>query len=153
MQRMKTVGHAGMYSCEDHFHPQTMIRHARQIVDDFSYTISYQSQRMRANACKTVEERWNLLKQTSPAFLRVRLEIVLAESIFSGTKTKFILEKKRKKTYFSRFEWTSARCSPVSAFCRQSCLGVWIVDLEATGLSALDSSCDLDDSAVWKSSI
>ena len=100
VQRMKTPGHADKYSCEDHFHLQTMIRHARQIVDDFSYTISYQSQRMIANACKTVEERWNLLKQTSPAFQRVRLEIVLAESIFSGTKTKFILEKNERKHIF-----------------------------------------------------
>ena len=65
--------------CMHVFHPQTMIRHARQLADAFSYTISYHSQRMRANACKTVEERWNLLKQTLPAFLRVSLEIVLAE--------------------------------------------------------------------------
>ena len=51
-------------SCENHFHPQTTIQHARQLADAFSYTILYQSQRMTANACKTVEERWNLLKQT-----------------------------------------------------------------------------------------
>ena len=34
---------------------------------------------------------------------------------------------------------------------RSSCLGVWIVELEVNGLPTLDSSCDLDDSVVWKS--
>ena len=116
MRRKKTTGHACMYSCGDHFHPQTVIRHARQLADTFSYTISYQSQRMRANACKTVEERWNLLKQTSPAFLQVSLEIVLAQP----RQIHYRRKKKRKKTHFSRFEWTSARCSLVSASCTQS---------------------------------
>ena len=51
-------------SCMHVFHPQTTIQQARQLADAFSYTISYQSQRVTANACKTVEERWNLLKQT-----------------------------------------------------------------------------------------
>ena len=41
--------------------------------------------------------------------------------------------------------------APCSEVVRSSCLGVWIVELEVTGLPALDSSCDLDDSVVWKS--
>ena len=34
---------------------------------------------------------------------------------------------------------------------RSSCLCVWFAELEVSGLRALDSSCDLDDSLVWKS--
>ena len=41
--------------------------------------------------------------------------------------------------------------APCGEVVRSSCLGVWIVELEVTGLPALDSSCDLDDSMVWKS--
>ena len=41
--------------------------------------------------------------------------------------------------------------APCGEAVRSSCLGVWIVELEVTGLPALDSSCDLDDSVVWKS--
>ena len=41
--------------------------------------------------------------------------------------------------------------APCGEVVRSSCLGVWIVELEVNGFPALDSSCDLDDSVVWKS--
>ena len=41
--------------------------------------------------------------------------------------------------------------APCDEVVRSSCLGVWIVELEVNSLPALDSSCDLDDSVVWKS--
>ena len=41
--------------------------------------------------------------------------------------------------------------APCGEVVRSSCFCVWIVELEVTGLPALDSSCDLDDSVVWKS--
>ena len=41
--------------------------------------------------------------------------------------------------------------APCGEVVRSSCLGVWIVELDVTCLPALDSSCDLDDSVVWKS--
>ena len=41
--------------------------------------------------------------------------------------------------------------APCGEVVRISCLGVRIVELEVNGLRALDSSCDLDDSVVWKS--
>ena len=57
----------------------------------------------------------------------------------------------QKKLSFSPSEveltFIPAPCGEV----RSSCLGVWIVELEVIGLPALDSSCDLDDSVVWKS--
>ena len=37
--------------------------------------------------------------------------------------------------------------APCSGVVRSSCLGVWFAELEVNGLPALDSSCDLDDSA------
>ena len=41
--------------------------------------------------------------------------------------------------------------APCGEVVHSSCLGVWIVELEVNGLPALYSSCDLDDSVVWKS--
>ena len=40
--------------------------------------------------------------------------------------------------------------SPCSGVVRSSSLGVWFAELEVNGLPALDSSCDLDDSVVWR---
>ena len=94
-----------VYFCEDHFHPQTMIRYARQLADAFSYTIWYRSQRMRAKACKTVEERSNLLKQTFPAFLRVSLEIVLAEPILAEPRPDSFEEKIERSHNFLDSSW------------------------------------------------
>ena len=41
--------------------------------------------------------------------------------------------------------------APCSEVVRSSCLGVWLAALEVNGLPALDSSCDLDDSVLWRS--
>ena len=41
--------------------------------------------------------------------------------------------------------------APCSGVVRSSCLSVWFAELEVNGLPALDSSCDLDDSVVWRS--
>ena len=41
--------------------------------------------------------------------------------------------------------------APCSGVVRSSCLCVWFAELEVNGLPALDSSCDLDDSVVWRS--
>ena len=41
--------------------------------------------------------------------------------------------------------------APFGEVVHSSCLGVWIVELGVNSLPALDSSCDLDDSVVWKS--
>ena len=41
--------------------------------------------------------------------------------------------------------------APHSEVVRTSCLCVWLAELEVNGLATLDSSCDLDDSAVGKS--
>ena len=41
--------------------------------------------------------------------------------------------------------------APCSGVVRSSCLGVWFAELELNGLPALDSSCDLDDSVLWRS--
>ena len=38
-----------------------------------------------------------------------------------------------------------------SGVARTSCVCVWFAELEVNGLPALDFSCDLDDSVVWKS--
>ena len=35
--------------------------------------------------------------------------------------------------------------------CEQFCVCLWFAELEVDGLLALDSSCDLDDSMVWRS--
>ena len=41
--------------------------------------------------------------------------------------------------------------APCSGVVRTSCLGVCFAELEMNALPALDSSCDVDDSVVWKS--